>query len=69
MDQRLFVHNKTRKYYVIITDDVYIEATNERAVAYTRLQPSKDESTNKVWVRPHKEFFDGRFKKIRLKEG
>ena len=68
MDQRLFVHKKTGNYYIVVNDCVYLEATNERAVAYYRLQPTDDMSSHKLWIRSHKEFFDGRFKKVRLKE-
>jgi len=69
MDQRLYVHKKTKKYYLVVNDHVYIEATSERAVAYYRLQPNEEfDPSHYMWIRPYKEFFDGRFKPVRLKE-
>lgn len=52
-------HLKTGGIYKVLSSDAKIEATLERAVVY------QSETDNSVWIRPHAEFMDGRF--IRLK--
>lgn len=68
VNHRLFRHVRTNNVYIVINEEVYIEATGEKAVAYARAYPTHDRNTHKVWIRPHKEFMDGRFKVVILKE-
>lgn len=51
-------HKKTGGVYMVLTADAKIEATLERAVVY---QSMKDST---IWVRPHKQFVDGRFERM-----
>lgn len=53
-----YLHKKTGAIYIL---DAYatIEATMVPAVVYRNIE------TDRVWVRPTKEFFDGRFKLYR----
>lgn len=67
-DHKLYRHVETNKVYYVLSDTVVIEKTRERAVAYTRLQPTEDKMTHVVWITPYDEFMDGRFKAIKLKE-
>lgn len=48
-------HKKTGGLYIILEDDLTIEATMERAVCYVSIHD------NRKWIRPHSEFHDGRF--------
>ena len=58
----LYRHKKTGKTVIVKFGeeslDVRIEATNEAAIIYSELD---DEVW---WVRPYKEFFDGRFEAV-----
>lgn len=80
-NRRLFKHVKTGKFYWLLNDHMIIEKTLERGVAYTNVTPytiDEMESLSKtldspvsesiVWIRPYNEFFDGRFKSVKLKE-
>lgn len=51
----LYRHIKTGRLYVVLSEEIYIEKTNEKAVLYAAV------SDGKQWVRPHAEFHDGRF--------
>lgn len=48
-------HVKSEGLYTVLYDDAEIESTLERAVVYRSVE------TGRIWVRPHAEFFDGRF--------
>jgi hypothetical protein len=48
-------HVKSGGMYTVLHDDAEIESTLERAVVYRSLEGGR------IWVRPHAEFFDGRF--------
>ena len=66
-DHRLYRHIKTNNVYYVLSDTLVIEKTEERAVAYCRLQPTDDPKTHITWIRPYKEFIE-KFKAITLKE-
>lgn len=51
-------HLKSGRHYTVLTADAKIEATLERAVVYQSI------TDNSIWVRPHKEFMDGRFERV-----
>ncbi|MGC2853914.1 DUF1653 domain-containing protein [Novispirillum sp. DQ9] len=51
----LYRHLKRGTVYEVLHEDAKIEATQERAVVY------RCTTDGTIWVRPHAEFFDGRF--------
>lgn len=53
---RHFIHRKTGGFYTYLRD-VRIEAGNVLAVEYQGVDGT-------IWVRPHHEFFDGRFVEV-----
>lgn len=57
ISRNVFKHRKTDNYYFII-GEVVLENTLEEAIIY------KDIKSGRVWVRPKKEFMDGRFEKV-----
>lgn len=66
---RLFKHLKSGKYYWVINSTTMVrESDLEPVVAYTRVNRSNEKMDDVIWIRPKKEFFDGRFKVIKLKE-
>ena len=56
-EECLFLHNKTYRLYSFICEAKY-EDTKKDAVVYKSLE------TQKVFVRPATEFYDGRFTRI-----
>jgi len=67
-NNRLYKHIKTGHYYWILNNHMVLEKTLELMVAYTRVNRLGNELDDRVWVRPASEFYDGRFKVIKLKE-
>lgn len=51
----IYKHVKSGGLYVLEIQNALLEVNKESVVVYRSLE------TNQVWVRPHKEFFDGRF--------
>jgi hypothetical protein len=51
-------HKKSGGLYVVIDDDITIEATEERGVLYLRVQDGRK------WVRSYSQFHDGRFEAL-----
>ena len=70
MVTRLFKHVKTGHYYWVISFSGILEKTQEQMVIYCRANPSDELGIGQRvhWIRPYKEFFDGRFKEVKLKE-
>lgn len=54
----IFQHVKTGNYYLVLESDAKLESTLEPCVVYRSID------TDKVWVQPCSEFFDGRFAKL-----
>jgi hypothetical protein len=54
----LYRHVKTNGEYQVLVEWALLEHNQEPHVVY------KSMVDNKVWVRPYKEFFDGRFTRI-----
>lgn len=52
---KIYKHHKRGTYYELLHSDAKIEADMSDAVVYRAL------IDNTVWIRPHAEFFDGRF--------
>jgi len=59
---KIWRHKKTGGLYVIIDDDITIEATGERGVLYRSVQDGRK------WVRSHAQFHDGRFEQLNAAE-
>ena len=55
---RVYYHLKSHGLYRVISKSARLETTLEPMVVY------KNITTGDVWIRPKKEFFDGRFKQI-----
>lgn len=53
----VYKHTKTGNYYFVIGEGT-LENTLEEAIVY------KDIKSGRVWIRPKKEFMDGRFEKV-----
>lgn len=62
MVNNIWRHKKTGNLYIILADDMLIESTMERAICYVSLHD------NRKWIRPHKEFYDGRFEVLNSME-
>ena len=58
----IFRHKKSGGLYVVLDDEIRIEATNSRGVLYKSLMDGTK------WVRPYSEFHDGRFEKLNSME-
>lgn len=66
---RLFKHLKSGRYYWIVNSvSLVLEKNLVPMVSYTRVNRSGDEMDDIIWLRPKEEFFDGRYKPIKLKE-
>lgn len=57
LSKNIFRHKKTNNYYFVIGEGT-LENTLEDAIVY------KDIKSGRVWIRPKKEFMDGRFEKV-----
>jgi hypothetical protein len=55
-------HLKTGSYYMVFAYGI-LEATKEDVVVYVEANKNGALPNGKVWVRPKKEFYDGRFLK------
>ena len=56
--QHIYRHKKRGTKYRLIEAGAILEATGERVVVYQCIDDGQ------VWVRPHAEFFDGRFERV-----
>lgn len=58
----IWQHKKSGGLYAIVDDNALIEEPFTKAVAYRSLFDGQ------LWVRPHAEFFDGRFRNLSIDE-
>lgn len=56
---QLYRHIKTGRVYAVLIENAVLEADQSSCVVYQGVDEER------TWVRPHAEFFDGRFEKLR----
>jgi hypothetical protein len=61
-DNTYWKHRKTGGLYTVLYDDATREHDLEPVVVYRALKGGR------IWVRPHSEFFDGRFEMIEVED-